>query len=75
MIKPKRRRPDNVFPMAAVESKPVTVDASANVTHADIARRIAFEIYCLRGCQHGRDLDDWLQAEGELRNATRFAVA
>ncbi len=74
MAKPKRRRPDNGFPMA-VESKPVTVHGSADVTHADIARRIAFEIYCLRGCQHGRDLDDWLQAEGELRNATRFAVA
>ena len=29
----------------------------------------AFELYCERGCQHGRDVDDWLRAERELRNA------
>ena len=74
MAKTKRRQPDNVFPIAGGESKSVTVHASADVTHADIARR-AFEIYCQRGGQHGRDQEDWLQAESELRNATRFAVA
>ena len=26
----------------------------------------AYEIYLGRGEQHGRDLDDWLQAESEL---------
>jgi hypothetical protein len=31
-----------------------------------IARR-AYEIYCDRGCEDGRDMDDWLQAERELR--------
>jgi hypothetical protein len=30
----------------------------------DIAHR-AFELYCARGCQHGHDIDDWLQAERE----------
>ena len=34
----------------------------------DIARR-AFELYCDRGRQHGRDLDDWLLAEHELLDA------
>lgn len=34
-------------------------------TH-QIAQR-AHEIYMARGGQHGRDLDDWLQAERELR--------
>jgi hypothetical protein len=38
-------------------------EVSAN--HHDIARR-AFELYCDRGREHGRDLDDWLQAEHEL---------
>jgi hypothetical protein len=37
-------------------------------SHPDIARR-AFEIYCERGGHHGHDLDDWLQAEHELRDA------
>jgi hypothetical protein len=39
----------------------------ATVAHADIARR-AFELYCDRGCQHGHDLDDWLQAERALHD-------
>jgi hypothetical protein len=33
----------------------------------DIARR-AFELYCERGGQHGHDVEDWLQAERELRD-------
>jgi hypothetical protein len=35
----------------------------------DIARR-AFELYCARGCENGHDVQDWLQAERELREAT-----
>ena len=35
---------------------------------SEIARR-AFEIYCGRGYQPGHELDDWLQAECELRAA------
>jgi hypothetical protein len=31
----------------------------------DVARR-AYEMFCERGCEHGHDLDDWLQAEREL---------
>jgi hypothetical protein len=34
----------------------------------DIARR-AFELYCARGCENGHDIEDWLQAERELREA------
>ncbi len=26
----------------------------------------AYELFEQRGCEHGRDLDDWLQAESEL---------
>jgi hypothetical protein len=36
--------------------------------HIDIARR-AYELYELRGGEHGRDWEDWLQAERELRRA------
>ena len=42
---------------AAVESA-ISEDA--------IAAR-AFEYYCSRGGEHGRDIDDWLAAERELR--------
>jgi hypothetical protein len=39
---------------------------TAPISDAEIARR-AYEVYCERGGQHGRDLEDWLQAERELR--------
>jgi hypothetical protein len=26
----------------------------------------AYELFCLRGCEHGSDLEDWLNAEREL---------
>jgi hypothetical protein len=35
-------------------------------TRDEISRR-AYEIFEARGSQHGHDLDDWLQAERELR--------
>jgi hypothetical protein len=36
----------------------------------DIADR-AYTLYQRRGGEHGHDVDDWLQAERELREATR----
>jgi hypothetical protein len=38
-------------------------------SNTDIAQR-AFELYCARGCEEGHDIQDWLQAERELREAT-----
>ena len=32
----------------------------------DIIRRRAFQLYEQRGCEHGYNLDDWLQAEAEI---------
>ncbi len=32
-------------------------------------RRRAYELYILRGNESGSELDDWLQAEEEIRNA------
>ena len=37
------------------------------VPHEKIAQR-AYEKWCKRGCQHGNDRQDWLEAETELRN-------
>lgn len=36
-------------------------------TRDQIAQR-AYELYQQRGSEHGRDLEDWLTAEKELRN-------
>ncbi len=32
-------------------------------------RRRAYELYVLRGNESGSELDDWLQAESEIRSA------
>jgi Protein of unknown function (DUF2934) len=37
-------------------------------TEHDIARR-AYELFVERGAVHGRDRDDWLSAERELRGS------
>lgn len=51
--------------------KPVTLGQSPS--SEDIARR-AYEIFLRRGCQHGYDVSDWLQAEYELRQVPTSAV-
>ena len=38
----------------------------ASVTDHEVASR-AYELYLARSCEHGHDLDDWLQAERELQ--------
>lgn len=57
---------------AGKEDGPSTpVPEHANIppepTQDAIARR-AYELFCERGCANGQDVEDWLQAEQELRN-------
>jgi Protein of unknown function (DUF2934) len=42
--------------------------AAADPAYEDIARR-AYELYERRGGENGRDWDDWLHAERELRGS------
>jgi DUF2934 family protein len=37
------------------------------ITHEEI-QRLAYHIYLSRGGQEGHDLEDWLQAERELKS-------
>lgn len=48
-------------------SAEVTASSAPNVE--DVARR-AYELYQARGGEPGADVDDWLQAEQELRAPT-----
>jgi hypothetical protein len=57
-----------------IEAEPPALDKATGLTDRDVARR-AFEIFCERGCEHGHDLDDWLQAEREVRGSVETAVA
>ena len=64
MAKAPRRRAGKVITMPTEESNVLAGNQSANLPDHDIAHR-AFELYCERGCEHGHDIDDWLQAERE----------
>jgi hypothetical protein len=69
-----RRRASKVVTMSTAESNVPAGNQSANFPEHEIAHR-AFELYCERGCQHGHDIDDWLQAERELRDSVMSHVA
>ena len=46
----------------------VSQSEGARVTEQDVARR-AYDLYLARGCEHGHDVEDWLQAEHELNGS------
>ena len=58
-----------------VVAMPVLAPAfqSTDPSRDDVARR-AFELYCERGGQDGHDVQDWLQAERELRQTASTAA-
>jgi Protein of unknown function (DUF2934) len=69
MAKSPRRKPTGSSTTAADRGpKPVT-DAATNIDRNDIARR-AYDLYLARGCEPGHHLEDWLQAEQELRGVS-----
>jgi hypothetical protein len=65
MPKAKPRKTATVLP---IDSASLRAAETYAVSDGDIARR-AFEIFCERGAQHGHDVEDWLQAERELRGS------
>ena len=58
----------------ATPKKAETKPTSAVPTEEQIRQR-AHEIYMERGCENGFDMDDWLQAEDELRRAQEKGLA
>ncbi|HEY6250839.1 MAG TPA: DUF2934 domain-containing protein [Candidatus Angelobacter sp.] len=52
------------------QKKPVLTAHSQEVSEAELGEKIhrrAYQLYEDRGRQDGHDLEDWLQAEAELR--------
>ena len=74
MAKPAKRKTANALATAADRSARALTGVTAGVTEQDIARR-AYDLYLARGHEHGHDLDDWLQAERELRDSRRSTNA
>ena len=72
MAKAPRGIADVPVTTAADRAPKSRVDATA-ITEHDIARR-AYDLYLARGREPGRQLDDWLQAERELRSSSRAST-
>ena len=60
-------RPADEPARPAQGAKQSAVEPTGHTGDDRVARR-AYELYERRGGEHGRALDDWLEAEGELRN-------
>jgi hypothetical protein len=58
----------------ATDRAPKSRAQPTNATDHQIAQR-AYDLFLARGCEHGHDVDDWLQAEGELRGTVSAAAA
>jgi Protein of unknown function (DUF2934) len=52
----------------ANDRAPKSMAEVVTVTNGDIARR-AYDLCLARACEHGHDVEDWLQAERELRHS------
>ncbi len=68
MAKAPRRRADLPVAAAADRAPKARVDSTA-ISERDIARR-AYDLYLARGREPGHQLEDWLQAERELRSSS-----
>jgi Protein of unknown function (DUF2934) len=71
MPKPRTRKTATVLP---IDSASIRGAEIYTISDSDVARR-AFELFCARGAEHGHDVEDWLQAERELRGSLTAAVA
>jgi hypothetical protein len=70
MAKSTKKATNNVLTMP----KSTSTTRTTTPVSTDIATR-AFELYCERGCQHGHDVEDWLQAERELQDTAKSTAA
>jgi hypothetical protein len=58
-------------PVIARDASGTGADSRPSASASDDTQRIserAYELYLARGGAHGRDMDDWLAAEREIRN-------
>jgi hypothetical protein len=70
---------DKEISMAKIRATQEPLDVAANdgfapASESDIARR-AYSLYLARGAEPGRDVEDWLRAERELREMDAEAAA
>ena len=59
---------------SAADSSPKSLPQPGAVAACDVARR-AYALYLARGREDGHDVDDWMQAETQLRDTVRSGSA
>lgn len=67
---PKTSKTKNSKPAPVSAAKSAKATVRGEPTQEEIGAR-AFEIYVSEGCQDGKDLENWLRAEEELRLQSR----
>jgi hypothetical protein len=67
MAKSAQRKTDDPVAVASDRAAKARIDAVTDISERDIARR-AYDLYLTRGSEPGHDVEDWLQAERELRS-------
>lgn len=70
----KAKKHRSATPRATSAAQAPETQAADSERHQKIRIR-AYEIYLERGQQHGRDLDDWLEAERDLEAKMQSAHA
>ena len=74
MAKSTKRKTSDRIGTAHDRAPSVRTDGPVNVTETEIACR-AYNLYLARGCEPGHQLEDWLQAEQELRQRSVASIA
>lgn len=68
---PKSKKSEALEHASPIQPRAEDTSANRSSNHSEVRRR-AYEIYLERGGLPGCELEDWLQAEYELRTAARF---
>ena len=74
MTKTATRKTDDAVVTVANRSSKALPNRLAQATDSDVARR-AYDLDLSRGREHGHDVEDWRQAERELRETVRSTAA
>ena len=73
MAKSTQRKTDDSVATASDRASTARLEAATDLSEHDIARR-AYDLYLTRGGEPGHEMEDWLQAERELRSRSRAST-
>lgn len=73
MAKSVSHKTDDASTTAADRGPKPVIDTAINISQNDVAGR-AYDLYLARGREPGHQLEDWLQAEQELRQRSLATI-